>query len=151
MSATAHHPPFPRGPLFAIGGLVLATVVMVGVARLTGYQDDTGVAPARASRELRFEDRPNGGVAVYDASSGALVHVVATGEDGFVRATMRSLAKERLRVGAGPDVPFLLSDAGNGRVTLEDPATGRRLAIEAFGPTQAAAFARFLEKDGARR
>lgn len=151
MTTTTDAPPFPRGPLVAIGGLIVATLVLVGMARLTGYRDDTGIAPSTAARELRFEDRAGGGVAIHDARTGQLVHLIAAGEDGFLRATMRSLARERLRVGANADLPFLLSGTGGGRVTLEDPATGRRLAIEAFGPTQAAAFTRFLDNHGAQR
>jgi putative photosynthetic complex assembly protein len=151
MAASLQPERFPRGPLVAIGGLLAVTLLLVSAARITGHRDDTGVAPSATARELRFEDRSDGGVAVYDARTNGVVGSVAPGEDGFVRATMRSLARERLRVGAGPEVPFRLASHGDGRITLEDPTTGRRLALEAFGPTNAAAFARFLDTDGAPR
>jgi putative photosynthetic complex assembly protein len=135
----------PRGPLLGAWGLVALTLVAVAAVRLT----DDGPAPAPladtiAARELRFEDRPGGGVAVYDARDGALVDTLVAGGDGFVRGALRSLARERRGHGIGSEPPVRLSAYADGRLVLEDPATGRRIDLAAFGPTNSAAFARFL-------
>lgn len=135
----------PRGPLLGAWGLVAITLVAVAVVRLTG----TGPAPAPldepvATRELRFEDRPGGGVAVYDARDGTFIDMLAAGGDGFVRGALRSLARERRGHGIGGEPPVRLSAHADGRLMLEDPATGRRIDLAAFGPTNSAAFARFL-------
>jgi len=70
--------------------------------------------------------------------------VLEPGEGGFVRSTLRSLVRERRRQGVGDGPPFEVSIPGPGQVLLADPATGRRVPLEAFGPTNAAAFARFI-------
>jgi putative photosynthetic complex assembly protein len=138
--------PLPRVPLFAAAGLVVITFAAVAIVRLTGIGADAPpLAETVAVRELRFEDRPAGGVAVYDARDGALVEVLAPGGDGFVRGAMRSMARERRSHGIGAEPAFRLSAHADGRLTLEDLATGRRIDLAAFGPTNAGAFARFLK------
>ncbi len=124
-----HHAPVPRGPLLAIGALVLATVVGAGLSRLSGL--GTLRMPEAAAvqvRELRFDDRADGSVAIRDAGSDRLVATVAPGSGGFLRGTMRGLVRERKRQG----------------LTLEDPATGRQIDIGSFGPTNGAVFAQLM-------
>jgi putative photosynthetic complex assembly protein len=97
------------------------------------------------SRELLFADMPNGGVAVFDASNPSVpIEIVAPETNGFLRATMRGLARQRLRQDADVQVPFRLTQYADGRLTLEDPTTGRRVEMEAFGITNEEAFARLL-------
>jgi putative photosynthetic complex assembly protein len=57
---------------------------------------------------------------------------------------MRGLARERRRQGVGADIPFQLIGRSDGRLTLVDPGTGRRVDLESFGPTNAAVFARLM-------
>lgn len=135
----------PRLPLMAAGGLILLTVLSVGAVRITG-QGAMQVPDARAAsvRELLFEDRSNGSIVVLDARDRHLVDTVAPESNGFLRGTMRGLARERKRQGIGPDVPFQLIGRADGRLTLLDPGTNRRVDLESFGPTNAAAFARLM-------
>jgi putative photosynthetic complex assembly protein len=142
----AHAASFPRAPLIAAAMLVLAALVAVAIVRLTGI----GVArfpdaAAAQVRELRFEDRSDGSIAVIESPSGRTVEVVS-GEQGFLRGTLRGLARERKRAGLGPEQPFRLIGRADGRLTLEDPATGRRVDLDSFGPTNAGVFARLLVK-----
>lgn len=137
--------PLPRAPLLGAAALVCATVLTVATVRLAGIEPGTPRdAAAAASRELLFNDRSDGTVEVHDARTHRVVETIAPGNDGFVRATLRTLARERIRQGIGPETPFRLSARTDGRLTLEDPATQRRVDLEAFGPTNAAAFARLL-------
>lgn len=92
-------------------------------------------------QQLRFEDRPNGDVGVVDAISGQEIARFA-GEQGFVRGVLRALARERMRRGTGPEQPFELLGHPQGRLTLRDPVTGERIALESFGPSNAALFAK---------
>ncbi|MBC8056204.1 MAG: photosynthetic complex assembly protein PuhC [Rhizobiales bacterium] len=136
---------FPRAPLFALGGLVIASVVTVAAVRLTGV----GVvrvadAPAVTVREFRFEDRPDGSIVVLDASGKRLVDTVAPGTNGFLRGTMRGLARERKRAGVSAELPFRMVGRADGKLTLEDPTTGRRVDLGSFGPTNAAVFANIM-------
>jgi putative photosynthetic complex assembly protein len=137
--------PLPQALLMALAGLALATLLLAAAARLTGWgtshQPD---AAAVALRELRFEDRSDGGIAILDARDGQVVGAAEPGTNGFLRSAVRGLVRERKRQGAGAEMPFRLVARADGRLTLEDPATGRRIDLESFGATNAAVFARLL-------
>ena len=135
----------PRGPLMALCGLALVSLLMAGTTRLTGVgAASTPDAATVAVRELHFEDRADGGIDILDASQNTVIDTVAPGTNGFLRSTMRGLARERKRQSAGAATPFRLLGRADGRLTLEDPATGRRIDLESFGSTNAAVFARLL-------
>lgn len=136
---------FPRAPLFALGGLVIATVVTVAAVQLTGIGMVRMVDAAPvAMREFRFEDRPDGSIVVLDASGRQLIETIAPGTNGFLRGTMRGLARERKRTGVSPALPFRMVGRADGKLTLEDPGTGRRVDLGSFGPTNAAVFASIM-------
>lgn len=145
MSGHFHNTPFPRAPLIGAATLVLVALLATTWVRLTGVgAAHVPDAAAVATRDLRFEDRPDGAIAVYDADRNSLVDVV-TGANGFMRGTLRGLARERKRSGLGAEPPFVLTARVDGRLTLEDPSTGRRVDLESFGPTNEAVFARLLD------
>jgi len=100
-----------------------------------------------ATRDVNFMDRSDGGVDVIDAVSGQPIDIVQPGTNGFLRGTLRGLARERKRQGFGPEIPFTLSGRADGRLTLQDPATGRRVDLDSFGPTNSLVFARLLVRN----
>ena len=57
---------------------------------------------------------------------------------------MRGLARQRIRQDADKAIPFRLTEWADGRLTLEDPTTGRRVEMEAFGITNEQVFANLL-------
>jgi putative photosynthetic complex assembly protein len=137
--------PVPRFALTLAGAAVASSICLAAVGRLTGSANSDPTAPAVLSRSLVFRDQPNGAVAVFDASNAsAPIALVAPETNGFLRATMRGLARQRLREDASHDIPFRLTQWADGRLTLEDPTTGRRVEMEAFGATNEEAFARLL-------
>jgi putative photosynthetic complex assembly protein len=138
-------PPFPR-PILAVAGTVVAlSIITAAVGRMTGAANSAPTAAAIASRDLLFRDQPNGGVAVYDARNDSVpIDMIAPETNGFLRATMRGLARQRLRQDADREVPFRLTGWADGRLTLEDPTTGRAVEMEAFGITNEIVFARLL-------
>ena len=128
--------------------LVVLAVTIMGRPRPGDGREAGQGRPASASIDLRFEDLPGGGVAVRRADDGAAVAVLAPGTEGFVRATLRGLARDRKRGDLGPEQPFRLSAWTDGGLSLEDRATGRTLDLRAFGSTQVEAFARLLPAPG---
>ncbi len=150
MSSAVHTPVphlerFPRTPLIAAGALVVASVIGVAVVRLTGIgMAHVPDAAPIAVREFRFEDRPDGSIVVLDASGQRVIETVAPGTNGFLRGTMRGLARERKRQSIGPELPFRMVGRADGALTLEDPATGRHVDIGSFGPTNAAVFSHIM-------
>lgn len=137
----------PRVPLFAIGAVLLAVLVGVAGVRLSGASIRAPDAAAVAARSLRFEDRPDGSVAVLDARSGRQIEAIR-GEAGFLRGALRAMARERRKQGLGSGPPFELIARSDGRLTLSDPATHERVDLESFGPTNAGAFRRLLNAQG---
>ncbi len=138
-------PPFPRNILIIAGSIIVLTIIIAAVGRMTGIANSTPTAAPVASRQLLFRDRPDGAVAVFDATNvSAPIDILAPATNGFLRATMRGLAQQRIRQDADRAVPFRLTEWADGRLTLEDPTTGRRVEMEAFGITNEQAFANLL-------
>lgn len=145
MSDARTSSPFPRGALIAVGAVLACSIAAAAVGRMTGMADSEPSAPIVTSRALLFEDRANGAVAVFDAADpSAPIAMIAPETNGFLRATMRGLARQRLRQDAGRSTPFRLTEWADGRLTLEDPATGRKVEMEAFGISNEEVFARLL-------
>lgn len=142
-NTASHDPMIPRGALLAMVSVALFALFAAAAVRLSGVEVREPDAPAAATRMLRFDDRPDGSIAVSDANTGAAVESFV-GEQGFVRGVLRGLARERRARGLGPEQPFELIGRADGRLTLHDPATGRLVDLESFGPTNAAVFARLL-------
>ncbi len=136
----------PRGVLIGVAALLVLTAAFAAFVRLTG-STERAVIPAGSivsERELRFEDLADGGLAVIDADSRQTIEVVPARTNGFLRATLRGLVRERRRSGLGPEQPFSLARLSDGQIVLSDPATGRTVFLAAFGQTNAEAFASFL-------
>jgi putative photosynthetic complex assembly protein len=89
-----------------------------------------------------FVDTSGGSVLVKDSASGRTL-AQFDGEQGFLRGTLRALARERKRRGIGPEAPFSLLGRADGRLTLLDPSTAQRIDLESFGPTNSAIFRNF--------
>jgi putative photosynthetic complex assembly protein len=134
----------PRNLIVAAGALILLSLAAVAAVRLLGLDIHSPDSPAAQTRALRFLDGPDGSIAVYDVQTGTMIREIR-GESGFVRGTLRALARERKMRSLAPEEPFLLIARTDGRLTLEDPATGKRVDLESFGPTNAAEFARLLD------
>ena len=126
-------------PMAWISVMLLALLVAVGLARWSGLDPRTPDAAVQWQRDLQFRDLPSGDIAVLDHRSGQ--HVAQfSGEQGFLRSTLRALARERQRANLGQEAPFFLIGRTDGRLTLQDPSTGQRIDLESFGPSNAAVF-----------
>lgn len=123
-----------------LGSMLLVILIVVGFARLQGYQAQQTDAATVWQRDLIFADGPEGAVLVIDAHSKKEI-AKFEGEQGFLRSTLRALVRERRREGMGPETPLHLIGRADGRLTLLDPSTRQRIDLEAFGPTNASVFA----------
>ncbi|MGX9964722.1 photosynthetic complex assembly protein PuhC [Roseomonas sp. F4] len=144
MAQTLSENPLLRRPALICSAMVAATLAFVLATPLQQHGHDGAASVALVQRDLFFADRADGGVTITDSRSGADVAVLQPGEGGFVRGTLRSLVRERRREQIGTATPFRLTAWQNGRITLEDQATGRELDLSGFGQTNAEAFVRFL-------
>lgn len=138
----------PRGALLGLVLLIAISLAAVVAVNLVGGHEDSAKqisGDVVDSRDLRFVDLGKGNVAIYDWPGGQLVATLDAGTDNFIRGVIRGLARERRGIGAGDGEPFRITRFDNGRLILEDRATGRVLVLEAFGMTNARAFGRLLD------
>ena len=157
MSDHHHDEAIPKAPLIMFAALAGATVLLAGATSM-GYLERSAVpSEARAAtgvaavseRSLFFRDEADGSVRIEDAVDGKEVARVQPGMGGFVRTTMRSLAKARLAKGIGAETPFVLTLYDNDSLTLSDRETGTSVELGSFGPDNRAAFAALLEDTAA--
>jgi putative photosynthetic complex assembly protein len=137
---------FPKPVLIGVSALLAFTVIAAAAARFERLQGPTLIeqaGPAAESVDLRFADEPNGAVEVRN-SHDQLIKTIKPGEDAFIRVVVRGLAHERLRRKIGPQQPFHLAVGRNGKLTLQDPATGRLIDLEGFGKPERQYFADLL-------
>lgn len=156
MSITPYFPPeaqdreviVPRPVLLAAAALAVTVILLAGVSHRTGVgRDAAPLSRAVATRPLDFVDQPDGGVLVVDPGTGRDVAVLEPGTGGFVRGVLRALVRERRQSGVSgaDDGPgFVLTRWQDGRLTLDDAATGRRIELTSFGSANQAAFAALL-------
>ena len=144
---TTPTPYFPRAPLIGLFTLVGISLAVAVAGRMTkpGVVETTG--SVIAARDLHFADGADGSVIVTDARDGTLVETFV-GENGFVRGTLRGFARTRKSEGIGPQDAFHLAAWSDGRLTLDDPATGRHVELEAFGSSNTEVFGRLLTTRG---
>lgn len=144
MHAHVHHQNVPKGALWGALALIVLTIALAAASRRSGHVETQASAPAIQVVYLRFEDRPDGTLAILDADTGRELRLVAPGTNGFTRGVVRGMFRNRKLESMGPDARFRLAREANGRLTLEDPESGRRVDVASFGPTNEAAFAELL-------
>ncbi len=140
--------PFPRLALIAAGVLVAGSIAAAAVGRFAQTSsaeiDATQSMKPLAARDLTFFDMENGAVEVRDTAGEKVLYVVAPGTNGFIRGVMRGMARSRRAHDLGQEEAFRLAEWPNGRLTLEDLATGKRIELGAFGAENRVAFAQLL-------
>lgn len=145
-------------PLMLMGGIVLISLALTASVQLGFFERsavpevaraEKGIQPV-ATRTLRFFDEPDGTVRVENGNRTMVLGRFATGEGGFIRATVRSLVHQRRIREIGAEVPFELTEWDDGGMTLRDPATGFRVEVSSFGPDNRAVYAAMLPKKDAR-
>lgn len=135
----------PRAALLGAAAVVAVALILASAARITGIGRTPNPVSEPVERiALHFEDRADGAVLVRRADGGEMLEVLEPGAHGFVRSVLRGLARERRARSLGPEEPFLLTRWADGRLSLSDPATGRQVELDAFGPDNTAAFAQLL-------
>ncbi len=140
MSQAVPQTAMPKALALGVGIIIAATMVLVTMRRDIPLDPARAGVPALQVRELRFADRADGAVVATDARDGRGVAVFDPGTSGFVRGTLRGLSRERKREDLGPERPFRLTAWADGRLTLEDTATGRIVEMTAFGQTNQQTF-----------
>ena len=145
-SAASRGADIPRALQIGMIAMVLFAIAAAAFGKIT----DIGTVRNEQSRpiairDITFSERAGDVLDVIDARDGATLLAIAPEKEGFVRGALRGLMRQRLVMNAQRDAPFRVISWEDGRVTLSDTATGQTLTLNAFGATNLAAFARFLD------
>lgn len=138
--------PLPRPIILGGMGLMIATIALCAAARATGMGMTTAPDPVTTvSRDLTFTEGDDGILRVTETAGGREVKRFESGEAGFIRAMVRGLVRNRTRYGEPGVGDFRVAMASDGDVWVEDLGTRQNIELKAFGPTQVAAFAQFIQ------
>jgi putative photosynthetic complex assembly protein len=149
MSEAAANRMVPKGAVAGAAVLIGFSLVAASLGRLTGVGTlRADYASTVQTESFRFEDRTDGGISVIAPETGATIGVVPAGTDGFVRTVLRSLAFDRQRHGVGAGPAFIIAKWADGHSTIDDPSTGRRVDLAAFGAVNMQAFEHLVAMRG---
>lgn len=133
----------PKGLLYAMGALALASLLLVSYAVATKRPHEGVPASAQVVSEtfLILEGKSAQAVTVRDAQGNLLMDLP---HGGFITVIQNAMARERTvhHVAGNPPVKIVRYD--NGRLVAEDPETGWSAELYAFGNDNKAAFERLL-------
>jgi putative photosynthetic complex assembly protein len=131
----------PRAPL--IGAAVLALLAYAIAVSASVFGLGASAEPVSVpieERAIRFTTEQDGTLSVRDVNTGRdIVHLTPDG-NGFMFGALRGIEYKRSLAKVSPETPFALTRWQNGKITLDDPATGMHIAVNSFGPTQVASF-----------
>ncbi|GGB33748.1 hypothetical protein GCM10011316_02310 [Roseibium aquae] len=138
---------FPVLPLYAAFALIgiAVTATVFGTVTGIGTVKDSFGQPV-AIRDIILTGGVAETVRVYDARTGNILVEIPAEEGGFVRGSLRALDRIRIQTDVLDNAPYRLIRWENGAVSLSDTASGERIYLNAFGPDNAAAFAKLLEQ-----
>ena len=128
---------------FIVAGLI---VFFVGVWAYTSFFkkeiDGFDYSKVLVEKKIHVYDHLNGAIKITDTSGQVLTIIENNG--AFARVVFRTLAKERIMVGVGPEKPFILTARQNGILSISDPITNSNIDINAFGETNMKLFSELL-------
>ena len=140
-----HHQNVPKAALLGAAALIVTSICLAAGARQARLSDRA--PPPRAGADavfVRFEDRPDGALAMLDADTGRELTRVPPRSNGFVRGVLRGMFRSRKLESMGRNARFRLAREADGHLTLEDEELSRRIQLDSFGPSNSAAFAELL-------
>lgn len=129
--------------------IMIATLLYVTYeTQFTSQTHEQAVAVVK-STFLVFKDGSNGDILVEVINSGeqnsrSSKSLRLSGEQGFLRGTLRALARERKVRNLSPDAPFVLTLDKNASLSITDPLTQKGINLEAFGSDNLAVFEQLL-------
>jgi hypothetical protein len=167
MSTHAHQPPpsarshaeshaIPRAPIVAAGALVLVSLLAVAGARhgRCGHQRQRARRRSPSPPPSRRVSKTATTVPWWCSEAGSgrvLMPWPSPAPAAFCAARCAPWCANAASMAWAPNSRSACMAHPDGRLTLEDPATGRRMDLSAFGPSNAAVFARVLSNSTAAR
>lgn len=135
----------PKPLLWAMLGLVLASLAVVSFAVLTGRDHVGTPKPAAIVTERSIILKGGGAQAVSVlATDGTVLMDLPHG--GFITVIQNAVERERLTAGVDRLLPLRIVEYDNGRLAVVDDYTGWSAELGAFGADNRAAFERLMSR-----
>ena len=136
----------PKNLLFAILALVLASLIVVGYAVLTGRERVGMPKPAAIVAERSIVLQGGGAQAVTVLGTDGLV-LMDLPHGGFITVIQNAVERARFTAGVDKLLPIRIVEYANGRLTAVDDYTGWSAELGAFGSDNRAAFERLMSQN----
>ncbi len=137
----------PRSLLIGAGVMVLLALVFSSLSSTTDIGAlRVSTSPPAHVVSIQFRDEADGSVTIFDADRDEIVAVAAPNSNGFLRGVMRGFVRARMLHNEGPETPFQFIRRQDGRHSVVDPATGKRVELDAFGWNNVGAFSRLMDE-----
>lgn len=133
----------PKGLLRGMLALVVVALLLTTYAVLTDRPHEGVPAPAEAKAERMIVLRGGGAQAVTVLNPDGTV-LMDLPHGGFITVVQNALAFNRRKHDVDLALPVRLVEYANGRLAIEDPATGWSVELYAFGADNEAAFRKLL-------
>jgi putative photosynthetic complex assembly protein len=142
--------------------VMLVTLLYVAFVTQSGSKGESETSVTIKKKELVFKDEANGDISVWFTPEDSVTPGLANsnaprvearesmmfhGEQGFLRGTLRALARERKSRNLSPEAPFELALHQDGRLSITDSLTHNSIDLEAFGPDNLSVFVNILNAD----
>jgi putative photosynthetic complex assembly protein len=130
--------------------VMLAALIYVTYVTQFSSKIAQDTSPSVMTQQLVFKDDANGDILIEilqaSRQAGQQGESVLrfSGEQGFLRGTLRALARERKSRHLSPEAPFELALHQDGRLSITDTLTHQGIDLEAFGPDNLAVFVAIL-------
>ncbi len=128
--------------------LLIAGIFLLAAWIVIGEWRDGSIGAYRVVdvRSVVFDAKADGTLTVHLTDTvGAVTSAhLPSSSEGFVATIAKSLARDRRRFDVAETLPFRLTRSEIGTLMLKDPVIGTEIRLEAFGPTNAAAFAALM-------
>ena len=145
-SAKAERDMIPKPLLLAMLGLVVASLVIVGSAAISG-RAHVGVPKAAiilAERSVILQGGGAQAVTVLDPSGAVMMDLP---HGGFITVIQNGLERARTTAGLDQSLPVRIIKYDNGRLAVLDDASGWSAELGAFGSDNRAAFERLMSQN----
>ena len=130
--------------IIAVAALALALTVL---AQLTGIGAmKTELGSVMSEKPIRILVADTGEVRVTDLDGGRDYLTFSEGRGAFFRSIERAFSLKRRTGDVAADAPYMITTWSTGRMTLNDPATGHQVPIDAFGVSVTETFADLIDR-----
>ncbi len=131
--------------------VMLATLFYVTCVTQWSSKETVDSARSVMTEQLVFKDDPNGDILIEVLPTPTKPGLTGesslrfSGEQGFLRGTLRALARDRKVRHLSPEAPFELALHQDGHLSITDTLTHHGIDLEAFGPDNLAVFVKILQ------